>query len=329
MTRLRLTWMMIPLLFLTTLTWAADLQIRESKTEGISLTRRDAIFGVNFAGQLEGWAVGKFGLILHTQDGGKTWKSQESGTKVDLFAGSFVNEKKGWVVGMDGIMLATEDGGTTWRRLNSAIDNILHGVIFLDESLGFVAGEYSTLLKTENGGKNWEKIEVNWQKLVPSLIEKIGLMNFHFYDVAFVDRDHGWICGEYGIILFTKDGGKTWSVQNADPDYPQLYKIFFPNSNEGWIVGQGGALLQSKDGGKSWKRKNLGLGNHLFDISFHGTEGIITGEFLVLHSGDRGMNWQEIKKLSAFPWFSAIGKTGGKRFVLAGKSGKILLIDSQ
>ncbi len=324
----RLTWIIL-LLFFTTPTWAADLQIRESKIEGISLTGRDAIFGVNFASPLEGWAFGKFGLILHTQNGGRIWKYQESGTKADLFAGSFINEKRGWVVGMDGIILATEDGGVTWRRLNSEINTILHEVIFLDENLGFVAGEYSTLLKTENGGKNWEKIEVNWEKLVPFLTEKIGLMDFHFYDVAFVDRDHGWICGEYGIILFTEDGGKTWRVQNADPAHPQLYKIFFPNSNEGWSIGQEGFLLQTKDGGKSWKRKNLGLKNHLLDISFHGPEGIITGESLVLHSKDMGMNWQKIEKLSAFPWFGAIGKREGKGFVLAGKSGKIVLLDSQ
>ena len=34
-----------------------------------------------------------------------------------------------------------------------------------------------------------------------------------FYDVKFVDAQNGWIVGEFGKILRTRDGGETWKEQ--------------------------------------------------------------------------------------------------------------------
>lgn len=42
------------------------------------------LFDVNFINEDEGWAVGEFGLILHTINGGEIWHEQISDTIVRL-----------------------------------------------------------------------------------------------------------------------------------------------------------------------------------------------------------------------------------------------------
>ncbi len=46
-----------------------------------------------------GWAVGDKGLILHSEDGGKSWRAQSSGTAGMLDSVFFVSPKVGWAVG--------------------------------------------------------------------------------------------------------------------------------------------------------------------------------------------------------------------------------------
>ena len=73
--------------------------------------------GVDFLNPREGWAVGKYGTILHTPDGGQTWELQFSGTQATLFDVDFLDPLHGYVVGDSNQVLYTEDGGQTWVNL--------------------------------------------------------------------------------------------------------------------------------------------------------------------------------------------------------------------
>jgi len=59
---------------------------------------------VQFIDDDSGWAIGRSGTILRTDDGGLTWIEQESGTKQNLYGLYFV-KKAGWAVGGDGMLL--------------------------------------------------------------------------------------------------------------------------------------------------------------------------------------------------------------------------------
>ncbi len=56
---------------------------------------------VDFADDKNGWIVGYGGTILRSNDRGKTWILQDSGTK-DNFYGLFMMKKYGWAVGAKG-----------------------------------------------------------------------------------------------------------------------------------------------------------------------------------------------------------------------------------
>ena len=62
------------------------------------------------------WAVGKFGTIIYSQDGGLTWELQNTPTQVTLFDVEFSDESHGVAVGDSSVVLYTNDGGNTWQR---------------------------------------------------------------------------------------------------------------------------------------------------------------------------------------------------------------------
>lgn len=73
-------------------------------------------------------------------------------------------------------------------------------------------------------------------------------------DVAFVTPDVGWVSGDKGTILHTKDGGKTWDAQlGGDPAAadPEIKRLRFFDERHGWAI-KGKKLLATTDG-ESWE----------------------------------------------------------------------------
>src|ERR1041384_784712 len=65
------------------------------------------LHGVSFVQTNHGTAVGDYGTIVRTTDGGRTWTKQSSGTSSGLYGVSFVNANNGTAVGNNGIILKT------------------------------------------------------------------------------------------------------------------------------------------------------------------------------------------------------------------------------
>ncbi len=72
---------------------------------------------VDFVGD-EGWAVGRFGTIIHTTNGGNSWASQTSPATTTLFDVDFTDNLHGIACGYD-IVLLTTDGGQNWHEPTS------------------------------------------------------------------------------------------------------------------------------------------------------------------------------------------------------------------
>tara|TARA_B110001452_G_scaffold255689_1_gene248347 strand:+ start:502 stop:1230 length:729 start_codon:yes stop_codon:yes gene_type:complete len=84
------------------------------------------------------------------------------------------------------------------------------------------------------------------------------------FDIDFdpANPQNGWIVGNKGTFLLTKDGGKSWqakSFANLDPDEEINYRFTKMSflDGEGWIVGKPAILLHTKDSGSSWERVPL------------------------------------------------------------------------
>src|SRR4029079_12282208 len=61
----------------------------------------------------------------------------------------------------------------------------------------------------------------------------------------------GYIAGEFGTLIATKDGGATW-VKRTLPTDKTLFGIYFSTPSEGWAVGIDGLVLHTTDAGATW-----------------------------------------------------------------------------
>jgi photosystem II stability/assembly factor-like uncharacterized protein/outer membrane protein assembly factor BamB len=329
-------------------TWA---KVSESPEEaGMAEAAKDAIevlHSVAFVTPQSGWAVGSpvvsDGVILHTADGGKTWKKQTSGTESSLYSIAFTTSQSGWVVGEHGVILHTEDSGETWKPQSSGTDVALHSVGFLTPKWGWAVGERGVLLQTDDGGQTWkmqsskdwlDSVAFTTQQsgwAVSSTVDRQGSTILHTEDggrtwqrqivdsrsslhfVSFVTPQSGWAGGSDGVILHTEDAGKTWKAQTTGSTQG-FNSVTFVTPQLGWASGTGGDILHTENGGKKWKKQNSGTEAWLPSVTFATPQsGWAVGEDgLILHTEDGGRTW--VKQAGPGeqppPPASETGKTG-------------------
>lgn len=103
--------------------------------------------GVAFANDHLVFAVGDSGLILRSNDTGKTWREvPRSGAKYFLGDVVFTDSLTGLAMGDHGGCLSTTDGGLTWTRESQTYPGTFNSPVFLDSLHGWVAGNYTTIL---------------------------------------------------------------------------------------------------------------------------------------------------------------------------------------
>lgn len=115
------------------------------------LTLPESTYKINrlfFVDENHGWIVGRLGLILHTRDGGDSWKIQRdvmTGQKElnDVF---FIDENFGWVAGGNGTLMYTIDGGKKWNKKNISTNQDLTSIYFRDANHGWLTS-YSEVFR--------------------------------------------------------------------------------------------------------------------------------------------------------------------------------------
>jgi len=231
----------------------------------ISVPARSPLRDVAFLDDRRGFIVGDRGLILATEDGGRSWRELQAPTQENLTAVFFRGER-GWVAGWSGVILHSADGGRSWQLQKTGVSHGLEGIYFLDESTGWAVGWVGTILRTVDGGRTWNQVSAPDAK-------------WSLNAVYFRDADHGWIVGFGGQILRSRDGGRSWQVQ-AGPVTSSLTSVAFDASGRGWITTVDGVLV-SEDGGETWAHRRLG--NWLF------LNGLVAVEGSVWAYGARGI----------------------------------------
>lgn len=123
-----------------------------TKSWGLStvLPSPNRLYGVSFAKEPHaqyGWAVGNWGTILHTTDGGDTWTLQTSGISDEhLLRVAAIDDTHAWVVGIDGSLLSTSNGGESWVQHETGSGQGLWDLAFCDPCLGTIVGSSGTVL---------------------------------------------------------------------------------------------------------------------------------------------------------------------------------------
>ena len=190
--------------------------------ERIIYPRTDRFYDVQALSKDRVVVVGYGGKIVETRDRGRNWTILPSGVDVALYGVRFVDDDRGWIVGQDGLILATADGGKTWTKQESnatfeesdgAVKRAyLFNVDASDAQHAWAVGDRSILTSTSDGGQTWRSRKIKMEGDL-SGGESLAAADPILYDVKFVDAQNGWIVGEFGKILHTRDGGETWKEQ--------------------------------------------------------------------------------------------------------------------
>ena len=125
-------------------------------------------------------------------------------------------------------------------------------------------------------------------------------------DVFFVSDDEGWVTGQHGTILHTKDGGNSWTPQlGGDPHAGEetVAAPRFLDAKHGWAA-QGAKLLRTTDG-ENWEQigavpATWGVVEYVFLSPTVGV--LLDGNNNVSHilqTRDGGRNWKEMMSTKA------------------------------
>ena len=295
------------------------------------------LWQVDFVDSLKGYAVGADYIaawgppVFRTMDGGDTWQKirMEENYSLGLY-GLAVFEDKVIAMGDDGYKVeSTDPWGDYGDRYGEhlftqvLIDTLYNfeDVFFITPSLGWVVGRKSTspdkwaqvILHTDDGGEHWKE-QYSFRSDVWAVALRLNA-------VQFVNETTGWAVGyvvdvsasQTSGILFTGDGGKTWTQQGQGVSEGQIVDLFFLDNQNGWALTdvftypEGHVqLLKTINAGATWEMVSTGQqatitvgfaiksGTLLFQDE--NTGWILGAQQDLLKTEDGGDTWMEIPK---------------------------------
>jgi photosystem II stability/assembly factor-like uncharacterized protein len=257
-------------------------------------------------------AVGERGIIIYSDDSGKTWKQADVPVSVSLTSVCFPSPEKGWAVGHGGVVVHTTDGGKTWSR---QLEGITAAKLALETAKAYVA-------RVGTGNEAAQQLLSNVQLLVDDGPDK------PFLDLFFKNDQEGFVIGSYGYIFHTRDGGANWTclMDRADnPDGLNLYSIRASDSSL-YISGEQGLFMVSKDNGNSFQRiKTPYLGSFFaLDVSPAGEIILVGLRGNAYWSLDQGATFNKSQTPDGAGSFSDIIRLSDDTLVFANQSGIIL-----
>jgi photosystem II stability/assembly factor-like uncharacterized protein len=117
-----------------------------------------------FVDRNTGWAVGAFGRLAETRDGGRTWTDRShrvhtpDGLHLNAITGSASGEV--FIAGEGGAMFRSLDAGATWEQMDVGYYGTFFGVLHdAKNSVLRVFGLGSALYQSRDQGVTWEPME--------------------------------------------------------------------------------------------------------------------------------------------------------------------------
>lgn len=232
-----------------------------------------------------------------------------SGIPHDAIYAMDISGKEGLAVGAAGVLLETKDGGATWTNGVSGTEFGLFGIAINGEHR-LIVGQRGTVLVGGADGK-WTPAQTGTEaRLLNVDVNSAGLA------IA---------VGEFGTIMRSKDGGKTWEKRPVDwaafrdDGYePHIYAVDVQDSGRIIIGAEFAYVIISDDGGETFSLANKGE-KSIFAMHMlpDGTGYAAGQEGLVMKTTDNGSTWAPLKSGSDANLFG-IWASGHGEIVIAG-----------
>lgn len=155
--------------------------------------------------------------------------------------------------------------------------------------------------------------------------------------VYFLDSKRGWVAGDGGVVLHTRDGGRTWTRQTVETK-EAFNDVYFRNEEDGYLLAAT-QVFTTEDGGESWRPASrfqavtFGADPELYSVRFTSKKrGWIVGSLsrgesvidsLVLSTDNGGASWQR-QRVPVRDELIHLDFDGDRRGWMVGSGGRIL-----
>jgi photosystem II stability/assembly factor-like uncharacterized protein len=216
----------------------------------------NTINDLSFVDASTGWAVGEYGEILKTTDGGVTWLAEASGTHQSLQQARMLDANHGWATGMNGTVLRTNDGGATWAlqapgfSMPSNVTVNATNTLFQGTDRALILGGYWSNDEriTTDGGTTWSAVTSSG--FTPLAMTPNGTL----WALQYV-----WTAnGNVYTVQSSSDGGNTYTPRQQWSTFAPA-QLSFGDDQHGWVAGYDQSspgtiqLWQTTDGGNTWQ----------------------------------------------------------------------------
>lgn len=269
---------------------------------------RAALLGAALAGSRI-VALGERGIVILSDDQGRTWRQVNTPVSVTLTAVRFADSQRGYAVGHAGIVLVTQDSGETWTK---SLDGVSAATLILAEAKASAQGSADT----EAAHAALKEA----QRLVEEGADKPWL------DLQVVGANRIVVVGAYGLVMASDDGGASWhSWANRLPNPGGLHLYAIRSQGPRWlIVGEQGLVLASSDDGATFQRMDTPYQGSFFTAELVGTTGVLAAGLRgnALYSPD-GENWRTLNTSTPSSYVAST-QVSGQRLLLVNQAGQLL-----
>lgn len=256
-------------------------------------------------------AVGERGIVLLSDDAGKTWRQAKVPASVTLTRVRFSSAMTGWAVGHYGTVLRTADGGETWER---QLDGTMAA------RLALAAAKAQVRAAPSDGNAKRHLIEA--ERLVKDGPDK------PFLDLHFFDDKHGIIVGAFNLMFDTEDGGNTWRPLLDRLDNPKgLHLYALAGSGDTlYLAGEHGLVFRSDDRGRTYARLNTPYSGSYFALALPRPGEVLLAGLRgnAFRSRDQGATWEKVEGAPPVS-ITAITKLADQTVLLANHAGQLFV----
>ncbi|WP_207062926.1 YCF48-related protein [Motiliproteus sp. SC1-56] len=192
------------------------------------------LLDVWFANARHGWAVGAYGLVLETRDGGRQWAPRMA--DLDNPDGYHLNAVAGvgealYLAGEQGLLFRSLDAGRSFEWLQSPYAGSLFAVAPVDGAL-LLLGMRGRAFRSADQGRTWQAVTTDTQSTLNAVLDLPG--------------GRVLVVGQRGTLLLSEDGGRRFQAY-TDPQR-RAYLGAAQGRGEAWVLfGQGGVRHLRRD----------------------------------------------------------------------------------
>ena len=238
-----------------------------------------------------------FLFFISTVFGQQFWLPISTPVQHTLRTIYFIDSQTGWAAGDSGTIVCTMNGGQSWEIQQSNVSSQILDIFFINElegwaiSLDLELPVFGTiLLHTRDSGYSWSN------QLYPQ-------ENIFFRTILFLDSLNGWMGGENGVLVYTVDGGNSWTPAAVDSGvfahFPIINLNFYDRQLAfacGGAFDLAGVIWRSTDSGQHWISRGVAPEPiqqlWIFDsLRIMGVGGDYEYGVSIIRSVDGGENW--------------------------------------